>query len=220
MATQLDEREKQETVIPIAPKHPLRRVKAILLVIVAMLVVGALCFAWGSRSNAVERPTELSAIELTSKLRTADELATMSYYYTNMAQFKNSTEFYGVTIPFTTKSFILTYDGVIKAGVELSGAEITVEDNVVSVMLPQAKILSHTIAEESLKVFDEKTSIFNPFTVGEYNDFQRDQKVVMEEKALASGLLLRAQGQAETAVAELLGAVLPEGYTLFVTSNK
>ncbi len=37
----------------------------------------------------------------------------------NMAQFENSNDFYGVKIPFTTKSFI-TYDGTIKAGVDPS----------------------------------------------------------------------------------------------------
>ena len=36
---------------------------------------------------------------------------------------ESSNDFYGVKIPFTTKSFILTYDGTIKAGVDLEAAE-------------------------------------------------------------------------------------------------
>lgn len=133
----------------------------------------------------------------------------MSYYYTNMGQFKNSSEFYGVKVPFTTKSFILTYDGVIKAGVDLREADVEVRGNSVNVRLPRAKILAHTIDENSLKVFDEKTSIFNPFTVEDYNGFQRDQKVVMEEKAVANDVLRCAEEQAKKAVRELLAPILP-----------
>lgn len=210
----------EDTPAPIRPRRPLRQLKKILFAAVALLAVGGICFLLGSRSalQAKETLPELSTVSLEGKLRAADELATMSYYYTNMGQFKNSTEFYGVTLPFTTKSFILTYDGVIKAGVVLGEAQITGSDATVSVLLPRAKILSHTIDEESLKVFDEKTSIFNPFTVEDYNGFQRDQKKVMEEKALQNGLLERAQSQAETAVRELLEPMLPQGVILTVSS--
>ena len=82
-----------------------------------------------------------------------------------MAQFESSNDFYGVKIPFTTKSFILTYDGTVKAGVDLDGAEVSVSGTTVTITLPEAEILSHEIDEDSMEVFDEKTSIFNPFTV-------------------------------------------------------
>ena len=65
------------------------------------------------------------------------ELATVTYAYTNMAQFENSNDFYGVKIPFTTKSFILTYDGTIKAGVDLEAAEVAISGDTVTVTLPE-----------------------------------------------------------------------------------
>ena len=85
-------------------------------------------------------------------------------------------------IPFTTKSFILTYDGTVKAGVDLDGAEVSVSGTTVTITLPEAEILSHEIDEDSMEVFDEKTSIFNPFTVEDFTSFQSDQKAAMEEK--------------------------------------
>ena len=38
------------------------------------------------------------------------------------------------------------------------------------------------VDESSVKIFDEKTSIFNPFTVEDYTAFYTDQKKSVEEK--------------------------------------
>lgn len=140
----------------------------------------------------------------------------MDYRYTNMAQFTSSNDFYGVTIPFTTKKFILPYDGEIKAGVDLSQARATVDGADVTVTLPATRILSHEIDEGSVEVFDEKTSIFNPFTVEDFASFQADQKAEMEEKALGKGLLEQAAEKAEDSVKALLAPLLEEGMTLSV----
>jgi len=152
---------------------------------------------------------KVDVVLLQSQLSEIEELATMDYYYTNMAQFENSSEFYGVTIPFTTKSFILSYDGEIKAGVDLSGAKMDVGENLVTVYLPEAEILSHTIDESSLEIFDQKNSIFNSLTVEDFNDFQAGQKQVMEDKAVGNGLLKQAAEKANTCVEALLSAILP-----------
>ena len=131
-----------------------------------------------------------------------------------MAQFESSSDFYGVKVPFTTKSFILTYDGTIKAGVDLDGAAVDISGTTVTVTLPEARILSHEIDEGSVEVFDEKTSIFNPFTVEDFTSFQADQKAAMEERALSRGLLEEARSKAVSSVKQLLAAALPDTYTV------
>ena len=133
-----------------------------------------------------------------------------------MAQFESSNDFYGVKIPFTTKSFILTYDGTVKAGVDLDGAEVSVSGTTVTITLPEAEILSHEIDEDSMEVFDEKTSIFNPFTVEDFTSFQSDQKAAIEEKALSRGLLAEARAKAVSSVEQLFAAALPDTYTVTV----
>ena len=65
-----------------------------------------------------------------------------------------------------------------------------------------------------MEVFDEKTSIFNPFTVEDFTAFQADQKAAMEERALSSGLLEEARAKAVSGVEQLLSAALPESCTL------
>lgn len=194
--------------------RPFRTAKYLLLGVLLCAVVGTVC--WFTGRGGVEETTELDAVVLENQLTGISELASVTYSYTNMAQFKNSSEFYGMTVPFTTKSFILTYDGVIKAGVDLSAAEVRVSGTAVTVKLPEAAILSHEIDEDSVEVFDEKTSIFNPFTVKDMAAFQADQKQAMEAKALDKGLLTEAAEKAKISVEALLSAALPEGYTLTV----
>lgn len=194
--------------------HPLRTAKYLLLGILLCAVVGTACYLLGRSGGG--QVQQIDAVVLENQLSGISELASVTYSYTNMAQFKSSSEFYGMTVPFTTKQFILTYDGVIKAGVDLNRARVTVSGSGVIVRLPEAEILSHEIDEDSVEVFDEKTSIFNPFTVEDFSSFQADQKREMEARALEKGLLLQAAEKAKTSVETLLGSALPEDCTLTV----
>lgn len=200
--------------------HPLKTIRRWAAGLVLAAVVGCICFL-GGRISASDQEEEadapaLDAVVLETRLTEINELAVVSYHYTNMSQFESSSDFYGVKLPFTTKKFILTYDGEIKAGVKLSEASLEVVGNEATVRLPAAVILSHEIDENSVEVFDEKTSIFNPFTVEDFTAFQADQKIVMEGKALDNGLLDNATEKAKESVYLLLTAVMPEGYTLTV----
>lgn len=188
--------------------------KYIVLGVLLCAAVGAGCYLLGRAGTKTD--TKLSAVAVESRLEGVSELASVSYSYTNMAKFENSEEFYGVKLPFTTKSFILTYDGVIKAGVDLQDAKVAVAGQTVTVTLPESKILSHEIEENSVKIFDEKTSVFNPFTVEDFTAFQSAQKTVMEKKAKERDLLGQAQKKAADSVKLLLKPALPDGWTLKV----
>lgn len=198
------------------PLHPLKTARSLWLGVLLCALVGGVCFLGGRWSAGQSGTTQIDAVVLQNQLTEIRELATVTYAYTNMAQFENSNDFYGVKIPFTTKSFILTYDGTIKAGVDLEAAEVSISGDTVTVTLPEAEILSHEIDEDSMEVFDEKTSIFNPFTVEDFTSFQSDQKAAMEEKALSRGLLEEARAKAVSSVEQLLAAALPETYTVTV----
>ena len=189
--------------------------KIVALCLVCALVGGA-CFLGGRWSAGRSETTKIDTVILQNQLSEIRELATVTYGYTNMAQYESSKGFYGVKIPFTTKSFILTYDGTVKAGVDLDGAEVSVSGTTVTITLPEAEILSHEIDEDSMEVFDEKTSIFNPFTVEDFTSFQSDQKAAMEEKALSRGLLAEARAKAVSSVEQLFAAALPDTYTVTV----
>lgn len=193
----------------------MKTIRSLCLGILLCAMVGGACFFGGRLSAGSGRETpQLDAVVLEGRLTDIRELAATTYSYTNMAQFESSNDFYGMKVPFTTKSFILTYDGVIKAGIDLSRANVEVSGSSVIVTLPEAEILSHEIDETSVEVFDEKTSIFNPFTVEDFTAFQADQKAAMEARALERGLLTETRSRAESSVRQFLGAALPEGIVL------
>ena len=196
--------------------QPMKTIKSVVLGVLVCALVGTAAFFGGRHSAKEPEIVPPDPVVLESQLSDIAELATVRYHYTNMGQFENSNDFYGVKIPFTTKKFVLTYDGEIKAGVNLAEAEVELRDTTVHVILPPAELLSHEIDPDSVEVFDEKTSLFNAFHVEEFAAFQADQKEAMEQKAKENGLLQEASEQARRSVEQLLRSALPEGYSLNV----
>lgn len=190
--------------------------RAILALLLIAVVAGAF-FLGGVMAGRDSQPQITSAL-LGQRLNAIQELATQEYHYTNMGRFQNQLDFYGWKVPFTTKSFIVAYNGVIKAGVDLSELQVEVSGKTISVTLPEGKILSHDIDEESLEVFDETKNIFNPIQIEDYTGFTADQKASMEERAIDEGLLTAASERARTVVEEFLSAFPgAEEYTIRVS---
>ena len=194
--------------------NPVKLTRLIVVIIVLCgLMIGAGYLAGKGSGNEKQ---ELSAVVVKNRITEIAELATVTYSYTELGQYESSKEFYGAKVPFTTNKFILTYDGVIKAGVDVSKAQIEEQGGTVTVRLPDAQVLSHEIDESSVKIFDEKTSIFNPFTVEDYTAFYADQKKSVEEKAIYKGLLTEARSQAVKAVTASLEPLVGEDGQLVV----
>ena len=172
-------------------------------VLLAAFFLGA---AWSGREGEPVITSDL----LGQQLQTVQELVSVEYHYTNMGKFENQVDFYGWKVPFTTKRFLVSYDGLIKAGVDLSGATVEVDEvqKSVTITLPESRILSHEIPEDSIQVFDETRNIFNPITIEDYTGFTRDQKAEVEQRAIDEGLLTGASEKAREAV-ETLAALLP-----------
>lgn len=175
--------------------------------ITIFIMVGLLCFFAGiyvykyfQEGNA----PVITQAEITEQIKDIKELSTLEYAYTTVGSFENAADFYGTKIPFTTKKFVVSYDGIIKAGIDFSKIDVDVNGNSIIVKLPQATILSHEIDEESLTVYDEKNGLFNPITINDYNQFTVDQKKVMEEKAINKGILISAKEKAGEVIKSFL----------------
>lgn len=184
----------------------------------ALLIICLVCFFAGRSIGKSAGSTEMSAVVLKNRLTEISEFASLTYSYTNMAEFENSKDFYGIKVPFTTKSFIITYDGTIKAGVDLDKAEVDVSGKKITITLPAAEILSHEIDEDSLEIFDENTSIFNPLKVSDYNTFNKEQKAEMEKKATDKGLLTEAGKKAADAIDDFISQLGSDEYTITVNT--
>ena len=179
----------------------------VVVIVLLFIALGFFCYRSGvKRAEQLYEASKpkISAITLKQQIMNINELTTVEYNYTNMGQFKNTTDFYGLRLPFTTKEFIVSYDGVIKAGVDLAKAEIDVKETVITVTLPNAEILSHEVDENSFQIYDEKSGLFNKITLGDYTAFQQEQKKTMEDKAMSSGILEKAYDNAKTTVKNIL----------------
>lgn len=198
--------------------HNKSKVKIIIILILALLIAGAI---YGiSRNMQVEEKTAITSELVESTVREAKELTTTKYHYKNIASYENSQEFYGVRVPFTTKRFIYTYAGVINAGVDLDQVEARVDDEnkIIEIKLPEAKILSHEIDEDSVMMFDEKESVFNQLKLEDFSTFRSEEKTKVETEAVEKGLLTEANDQSKKAVEEILSInpLIKEEYTVNV----
>ena len=158
--------------------------------------------------------------QLTERLSSIRELVTQEYVYTNAAKKESSESWlWGVERPFSGKSILITYDGVVKAVVDLSKAEITVNEQTrtVTVTLPPSTITDNNSPQETINVLEVKNGLFNEVTIDDYNALIVEEKRVMEEKAVEIGLLTDADSEARAIVRAFL-ELLPgmDTYTLIV----
>ncbi len=91
------------------------------------------------------------------------------------------------------KSFKVSYDGIITAGIIPEEIQLSVDNDsrIITVILPEAGIISHEIDEDSCVVTNKNDSFFGGFDdTGDvdYSDAVEEQKILMEEKAVSRGL--------------------------------
>ena len=87
---------------------------------------------------------------------------------------------------------------------DFSALQIEVNEKVITVTLPEPIIIAHEIDENSVQIMDEKYSIFNMVKVDDYTQFKKDQQAIMEEKALAKGLLEKARENGKDVIESMI----------------
>ena len=119
---------------------------------------------------------------------------------------KKTKQLFGKNIPFTTKSFIAKWDGVIKAGVDITkvSAEIDNSKKEILVYIPKVEILSHEIDNDSIETLDQKDGLFNPVKVEDVRAFDKVSKEAMEQRAIENGILEKAYDNAKEIIEKLV----------------
>lgn len=148
--------------------------------------------------------------QLEEQLSSIRELVTRQYVYTNAARREqNQTWFFGWDRPFSEKSLLATYDGVIKAGIDLGEVTIDVDEEArtITVTLPPSRITDNNIPQETINVLEVKDGLFNKVTFDDYNDLITEEKQVMEEKAVDMGLLADADSEARAIIKAFLNLI-------------
>lgn len=132
------------------------------------------------------------------------ELALVKYNYSGVIGYKDFIKVLKINVPLTEKSFLLKYNGYIKAGVDFKNMKVDVSGKDIHISLPRPKILDTLIDEKSIKVYNESMNAFNPLTIADYNKAIMKEKETMIGDAITQGILKDATAQAELVLTSIM----------------
>lgn len=151
-----------------------------------------------------ERKQEVTSHLIKQQLNMVWELTTVKYNYSGACSVESSKTVNGLTIPLTKRVLIFTYDGYIKAGLDLDEALIEVTDNVIYVTLPEVTIQDNVILEDTIKVIDQNSNVLNPLEFEDTMKIIAREKTKMATRAIDNHLLEDARRNAEVLISSTL----------------
>lgn len=174
-----------------------RRVFGIILIIAVVCAIG-----FGVKNYIVSDSK-------TTKIGFEDigELAMQTAYCTEINVTDASRELFGMKIPFTQSKYIYSYDIEIKAGFDFTEIEWDVNGSTIEVRLPEAKILSSEVDQDSLEVYHEDESIFRQISLEENNEAVAKLRETAVNDAIENGLLENARENAESILTSFFAGV-------------
>lgn len=160
--------------------------KLLILFIFIGILVGSII---SSKIIFSEKPPQDTSKVLNTIEKVA-ELSTSKYSYSNIVTITKDKSFKNIKIPFTEKSFIIKYNGIVKGGVNLK--DITVTNNTkdsITININKWGIIEHYIDEENIYVYDVKNALFNKVEVNEVIKELSNSKKEYEKKVTDEGFL-------------------------------
>ena len=135
-------------------------------------------------------------------LKDIGELATQSGYFTTVQTINKSRTVLGVEVPGTQSSYVYSYDGTIKAGIDFEDIEISVDDlsHVIRVKLPEFKILSTEIDDDSFILYNDGANLFTSLKLEDVNKSNAELKNTARETAIKNGILESARQNAQVLI--------------------
>lgn len=192
----------------------MKNFKKILFILICILIafIGGMFFM-----NKQIEP-EITSTLIQNQIEQASDLVTTKYHYTKVGKFENSLNLNGWSIPLTNKYFILTFEGEIQLGTDLSKANVEINDSTIHVTVDKPAVISNSIDESSIEVYDETKNIFNPISVSDYKAFALEQKDKALSEAKEKGLMKTAQENTKKSIKEIV-SIIPDtdDYTIEVT---
>lgn len=147
----------------------------------------------------IEEKVTISGEIIKESLNDIGELATQEYSFTEVETYSDQKQLKNFKVPFTKSSFVYSYDGMIKAGIDFADIEVEKDDlkKLIVVTIPESRILSKEIDLDSFQIYDEKLSVFNKLSITDFNDANQELLNKAVDKALTKGLLKKADDNAK-----------------------
>ena len=160
---------------------------------------------------------EITADTVQESLRDAGILITEEYYFTEVVNYSSIKKLWKLDLGITESSYLASYDGVVTAGVDLETASVEKDEEQkrITVTLPAAEIQNVDIDPESFVLYSEKAGLGNHLSVEDFNSSLIELEQTARDKAMARGILERADDNARSLVRNLIGSLVDLGeYTL------
>ncbi len=182
----------------------LKNWKSYVFVLAAGILVGVFLFFGVANWNIKQSEPQVSQTTVLEQLRSASDLITTKYHYAKVGRYENSLEINNWSIPLTNKYFILTYEGEVNLGVDLDQADIQVTQNKIKIALPPVEVLTNTIDEKSIEVYNESKNVFNQISINDYKEFAIQQKKLVDEKLKEKQIYQVAEENTINSITKLL----------------
>lgn len=152
---------------------------------------------------------EISSEILQDGVRELGLLVTDEYYFTEVVSYSSIKRLWKIDLGITESSYLASYDGIVRAGVDLSAASIDKDDakKRITVSLPAAEIVSVDIDPETFQLYSEKAGLGNPISAEDFNNSLVELEATARDKALERGLLERADENAKALIRNVIGAL-------------
>ena len=149
------------------------------------------------------RRGKISAKEISSVImqgiQDISELATIRQNFQSVVIYEDARSLFGFHLPGTHKKFILKYSGSIVFGTDLSKANITqFVSGKVRITLPYSRVLGVETDMKNIKVYDQRSGIFNPLLFDEQNNAIAADILKIEEEARSGELLAQSNKNAKS----------------------
>ena len=176
----------------------------IIIIILLLGICGGIFLA-----NNVEPFNRIANMDISSTVKQvlpSAEFASLAYHYTDVITHSDAIRFFDLgNIPFTERRAIYTIEGTIKLGFNGEYIKITSSTDLITVNMPAIKILSHEIFPETFNLYDERSGLFNRYTLEDAYSIQTVHRLEREKKINENqGLFAQARTSAEQQFRKLL----------------
>lgn len=193
-------------------RKPLGRRVRLILVVVAIAVALVAGFAVGNGGLVTTGVAHVDSTTIKNSFADVAELATQEYDFSNVGKFsQDDMKILDLSIPFTGKSFLITYSGSVKAGIaDISQAQVAVDDSAqtVTITLPEVTVLDSHIDSDSIQTYDQTFNPISQLSVDDVTSFISSEESARKDEAVNGGILDRARERAEGLITSNVRALL------------
>lgn len=160
---------------------------------------------------------QIAVDAIKEEVKRISKYSAYEFNYTSVICFSDQNKVLGIKIPLTGNQFIATLDGKMNIGIdgekiefsEIRGSEGMVTQ--VQLRVPHSEILDNYTIQESLQIYDERSNIFNPVKVSDYNSLLVEAEQKEAEKVLGSDILQKSDESVKYLLMSHFQALYGEG---------